>query len=78
MVCAVARLFTPEIASFYENVYRTKGVTFVKGTVVESFEGRPSGDVGTHNPIIPSPHPACQEKCISSVVPVWCRWVWWS
>lgn len=69
-LCAVARLFTPEIASFYESVYRTKGVTFVKGTVVEAFEGRPDGDVSppTHAPM----------QCMLSGVPVCRRWVWWS
>ena len=74
MVCAVARLFTPEIASFYENVYRTKGVTFVKGTVVESFESRPSGDVSTHThpPILPA------RRSVYRVLPLFvCRWVWW-
>ncbi|CAD6249787.1 unnamed protein product [Miscanthus lutarioriparius] len=29
-------LFTPKIAEFYENYYASKGVTFIKGTVVSS------------------------------------------
>uniref|UniRef100_A0A1J3K6I5 monodehydroascorbate reductase (NADH) n=1 Tax=Noccaea caerulescens TaxID=107243 RepID=A0A1J3K6I5_NOCCA len=32
------RLFTPKIASLYEDFYRAKGVKFVKGTVLTSFE----------------------------------------
>jgi monodehydroascorbate reductase (NADH) len=35
---AVARLFTPKIAEFYENYYMSKGVTFIKGTAVTSLE----------------------------------------
>lgn len=34
----MARLFTPEIAAFYEDYYERKGVKFVKGTVMASFE----------------------------------------
>ncbi|VVB04264.1 unnamed protein product [Arabis nemorensis] len=34
----MARLFTPKIASLYEDYYRAKGVKFVKGTVLTSFE----------------------------------------
>lgn len=34
----MARLFTPKIASFYEQYYVSKGVKFVKGTVLSSFE----------------------------------------
>lgn len=34
----VARLFTPKIANLYEEYYRAKGVKFVKGTVLTSFE----------------------------------------
>ncbi|KAL3346879.1 hypothetical protein AABB24_025364 [Solanum stoloniferum] len=34
----MARLFTPKIASFYEEFYRSKGVKFVKGTVLTSFD----------------------------------------
>ncbi|KAM3286699.1 monodehydroascorbate reductase 4, peroxisomal isoform X1 [Capsicum chacoense] len=34
----MARLFTPKIASYYEEFYRSKGVQFVKGTVLASFD----------------------------------------
>ena len=34
----VARLFTPKIATFYEDYYMGKGVKFIKGTVLTSFE----------------------------------------
>ncbi|XP_050137107.1 monodehydroascorbate reductase 4, peroxisomal-like [Malus sylvestris] len=35
---SVARLFTPKIASFYEEFYGFKGVKFVKGTILSSFD----------------------------------------
>ncbi|GAQ86404.1 monodehydroascorbate reductase [Klebsormidium nitens] len=41
----MARLFTPEIAQFYEDRYRKKGVKFVKGTVMAAFEKSSSGKV---------------------------------
>ncbi|CAN7044915.1 hypothetical protein BRARA_B03313 [Brassica rapa] len=34
----MARLFTPKIATFYEDYYMGKGVKFIKGTVLTSFE----------------------------------------
>ncbi|GJN21988.1 hypothetical protein PR202_gb09513 [Eleusine coracana subsp. coracana] len=34
----MSRLFTPKLAEFYENYYMSKGVTFIKGTVVSSLE----------------------------------------
>ncbi|KAI5065435.1 hypothetical protein GOP47_0020130 [Adiantum capillus-veneris] len=34
----MARLFTSEIAAFYEGYYRKRGVTFIKGTVMAAFE----------------------------------------
>lgn len=34
----MARLFTPEIAAFYEDYYKRRGVEFIKGTVMTSFE----------------------------------------
>uniref|UniRef100_A0A803PSW1 UVR domain-containing protein n=1 Tax=Cannabis sativa TaxID=3483 RepID=A0A803PSW1_CANSA len=34
----MARLFTPKIANYYEEYYKSKGVNFVKGTVLSSFE----------------------------------------
>ncbi|KAI7750364.1 hypothetical protein M8C21_014690, partial [Ambrosia artemisiifolia] len=41
----MARLFTPKIASFYEDFYKSKGVNFVKGTVLSSFIINPEGKV---------------------------------
>lgn len=41
----VARLFTPKIASLYEDYYRAKGVKFIKGTVLTSFEFDSNGKV---------------------------------
>ncbi|KAI4375333.1 hypothetical protein MLD38_013216 [Melastoma candidum] len=43
----MARLFTPKIASFYEDYYNGKGVKFVKGTVLSSFEFDTDGKVTT-------------------------------
>eukprot|EP00250_Pteridium_aquilinum_P002593 c12815_g2_i1 orf=236-1078(+) len=34
----MARLFTPEIAAFYEDYYGKRGVEFIKGTVMAAFE----------------------------------------
>ena len=45
MVSAVARLFTPKIADFYEGQYESKGVNFIKGTVLTSFESDSEGKV---------------------------------
>ncbi|XP_022989902.1 monodehydroascorbate reductase 4, peroxisomal-like isoform X1 [Cucurbita maxima] len=39
------RLFTPKIASFYEDYYKAKGVEFVKGTVLTSFDMDSNGKV---------------------------------
>ncbi|XP_024974951.1 monodehydroascorbate reductase 4, peroxisomal-like [Cynara cardunculus var. scolymus] len=43
----MGRLFTPKIASYYEDVYKSKGVNFIKGTSLTSFvfnsEGKVSG-----------------------------------
>eukprot|EP00271_Cylindrocystis_brebissonii_P008710 TRINITY_DN23197_c0_g1_i1.p1 TRINITY_DN23197_c0_g1~~TRINITY_DN23197_c0_g1_i1.p1 ORF type:complete len:437 (+),score=96.66 TRINITY_DN23197_c0_g1_i1:196-1506(+) len=39
------RLFTPEIAAFYETYYTQKGVTILKGTVVSGFDSDDSGAV---------------------------------
>lgn len=41
----MARLFTPKIASHYEDFYISKGVRFVKGTVLSSFEFNSEGKV---------------------------------
>lgn len=35
----MARLFTPEIADFYEKFYADKGIKIIKEDVVTSFEG---------------------------------------
>ncbi|KAF8390425.1 hypothetical protein HHK36_024951 [Tetracentron sinense] len=43
----VARLFTPKIATFYEDYYNSKGVKFIKGTVLSSFENDSNGKVTT-------------------------------
>jgi monodehydroascorbate reductase (NADH) len=44
-------LFTPKIAEYYENYYTSKGITFVKGTVLTSFEKDTTGKVSFHNSI---------------------------
>lgn len=44
----MARLFTPKIASFYEDYYKSKGVKFIKGTVLSSFETDSNGKVIYH------------------------------
>ncbi|XP_020706077.1 monodehydroascorbate reductase 4, peroxisomal isoform X2 [Dendrobium catenatum] len=41
----MARLFTPKIADFYEAYYESKGVNFIKGTVLSSFENYSDGKV---------------------------------
>ncbi|XP_050382097.1 monodehydroascorbate reductase 4, peroxisomal [Argentina anserina] len=45
----MARLFTPKIASYYEEFYKSKGVNFVKGTILSSFDIDPDGKVTTVN-----------------------------
>lgn len=44
-IFVVPRLFTPKIASFYEDYYKSKGVEFVKGTVLSSFDVNSNGKV---------------------------------
>ena len=39
------RLFTPEIAAFYEEYYKAKGVNIIKGTTVTAFEKDDQGNV---------------------------------
>jgi hypothetical protein len=34
------RLFTPEIATYYEEFLSSKGITFIKGDTAASFEGK--------------------------------------
>ncbi|KAG1342796.1 monodehydroascorbate reductase 2, peroxisomal-like [Cocos nucifera] len=41
----MGRVFTPKIASFYEEYYKSMGVNFIKGTVVTSFENDSGGKV---------------------------------
>ncbi|XP_044466846.1 monodehydroascorbate reductase 4, peroxisomal-like isoform X2 [Mangifera indica] len=41
----MARLFTPKIASYYEDYYTTKGVKFIKGTILSSFDIDSNGKV---------------------------------
>lgn len=41
------RLFTTKIADYYEEYYKGKGVKFVKGTVLMSFEFDSNGKVST-------------------------------
>ena len=43
----VPRLFTADIAAFYESYYTNKGVKIVKGTVAVGFDANDSGDVCT-------------------------------
>lgn len=40
-----ASFFTPEMSQFFENYYRERGVTFVKGQTAQSFEGDDDGRV---------------------------------
>ncbi|XVE83975.1 hypothetical protein DITRI_Ditri16bG0132100 [Diplodiscus trichospermus] len=44
-VHCMGRLFSPKIASYYEDYYQSKGVKFIKGTVLSSFEFDSSGKV---------------------------------
>ncbi|CAM6105028.1 unnamed protein product [Calypogeia fissa] len=39
------RLFTPEIAAFYEGFYKEKGVDIIKGTLAAGFESNDAGEV---------------------------------
>lgn len=39
------RLFTPEIAAFYEGYYANKGIKIIKGTVAVGFDSDANGDV---------------------------------
>jgi len=41
----VPRLFTAEIAAFYEGYYANKGVTIIKGTVATGFTSNSDGEV---------------------------------
>lgn len=39
------RLFTPEIAAFYEGFYANKGIKIIKGTVAVGFDSDANGEV---------------------------------
>ncbi|XP_071913008.1 monodehydroascorbate reductase 4, peroxisomal isoform X2 [Coffea arabica] len=41
----MGRLFSPKIASYYEEFYKSKGVKFIKGTVLTSFDLNSDGKV---------------------------------
>lgn len=43
---AVPRLFTAEIAAFYEGFYANKGINIIKGTVAVGFTSDTNGEVG--------------------------------
>ncbi|KAK6153069.1 hypothetical protein DH2020_012708 [Rehmannia glutinosa] len=45
----MARLFTSRIASYYEEFYQSKGVKFIKGTVLTSFDFSSEGKVTAVN-----------------------------
>lgn len=45
----MARLFTPKISSYYEDYYKSKGVKFIKGTVLSSFDFNSEGKVTAVN-----------------------------
>lgn len=47
LVLAVPRLFTPEIAAFYEGYYANKGVKIIKGTVAVAFDSDSNGNVSS-------------------------------
>jgi len=42
---AVPRLFTADIAEFYEGYYANKGVNIIKGTVAVGFTSNSDGEV---------------------------------
>lgn len=39
------RLFTADIAAFYEGYYANKGVNIIKGTIVVGFDTNSNGEV---------------------------------
>ena len=45
---AVPRLFTPDIAAFYETYYTNNGVKIIKGTVAAGFTANSNGEVWLH------------------------------
>ena len=59
----LARMFTPELAQFYEGYFENKGVTFLKSDSAVSFEGT-DGKVGS--PTLPpteTPRSRCFHCC---------------
>lgn len=57
------RLFTPEIAAFYEKVYTDKGIKLMPGNTAAAFEGN-NGQVRISKP------PVCRELKTPHAVPV--------
>lgn len=47
----LSRMFTPELAGFYESYFESKGVSFIKNTSATSFEGK-DGQVGIKHAVI--------------------------
>lgn len=45
----MARLLTPKIANYYEEYYKSRGVKFIKGTVLSSFDFDSDGKVHQTN-----------------------------
>lgn len=45
MFVTVPRLFTADIAAFYEGYYEKKGVGIIKGTVASGFTKNDNGEV---------------------------------
>jgi hypothetical protein len=46
LLLQMARILTPELASFYEAYYSTKGIQLVKGQLAKEFRG--DGQVRLH------------------------------
>lgn len=51
-VITVPRLFTSDIAAFYEGYYEKKGVSIIKGTVASGFTKNDNGEVCTKAKVI--------------------------
>lgn len=47
VVLVVPRLFTSDIAAFYEGYYANKGIKIIKGTVAVGFTANSDGEVNT-------------------------------
>lgn len=50
LILVVPRLFTADIAAFYEGYYANKGVKIIKGTVATGFTADSNGEVNTQSP----------------------------